>query len=137
MAPRWTTWTFYALIGLLAAGLAIATVVEVDRYVPGTTATDDRGRVVVLLPAALASNVAPESPVELETTTTEVLRADQQVLHPADVRDRYGVGVVVPSFALVTSARGERYAGEAARVLVESEPAIVALVPGLKALLGG
>lgn len=135
VAPRWTTAAFYGLLGLFVAALIAGLVVEIDRYVAGTTAADDEGRLVVLLPAALAAEVASGRPVQVGDATAEVVSTTGGVLYPPQVKSRYGVDVVAPSVAVVTSARAEG-SGERARVLVEREPALVALVPGFKALFG-
>ena len=137
VAPRWTTTAFYVLVGLFAIALVVSMSIEVDRFASGTAVTDGQGRVVVLLPAALAADVAPGQAVELEGTRAEVVSWDDAVLYPAEVEARFGAAVAVPSVAVVTSAPASSERPGTARVLIEREPVIVALVPGLKALLGG
>lgn len=135
-APRWTTWFFYVLLGLVGAAILLASLINIERYARGSTAIDDRGRVVVLLPAALAPKVAPGSRVELGTQSAEVISSSDVVLYPSDVRRRYGIDVTTPSVAVVTTATGN-VSGRIARVLVASDPVIVQFVPGLDRLLGG
>lgn len=135
IAPRWTTAAFYVLLLLVVIALVGASVVRVDRYASGPTAADD-GRLVVLLPASLAPHVDVGRPVDLAGTSARVVAFREDVVYPAEARDRYGVEVSVPSVAVVTSALSADTAAAAARVLVESEPAIVALIPGLDALFG-
>jgi hypothetical protein len=133
IAPGWTTWAFYALLALVGAALVAGSAIRIDRYAQGPTALDG-GRVVVLLPASLAPEVAPGRPVDLRGTEARVVEFRDAVVYPSEARARYGVEVSVPSVAVVTSATGA--AAESARVLVESERAIVALIPGLEALFG-
>jgi hypothetical protein len=54
---------------------------------------------------------------------------------PTEIRRRYGLDVPETSVVLVVTAPRSTKFGQV-RVLVESEPVIVALVPGLKALFG-
>jgi hypothetical protein len=136
LGPRWTTWAFWALIGLVLVGFVGATQIHIDRYARGATAIDERGRVVVLVPAALAPDVAPGRPVDLGAARAEVASSRTAVLYPPDIKERYGIDVAIPSVAVVTTAHGGDDTPGTARVLVESEPVIVALVPGLKALFG-
>lgn len=139
IGPRWTTWAFWILIGLFLLGLVAATRVHVDRYARGATAADPDGHVVVLIPAALAPDVAPGRPVELGgKASAVVVSSGRRVLYPPEIKRRYGVDVAVPSLAVTTSAAaGPTLVAGTARVLVESDPLIVALVPGLKGLFGG
>jgi hypothetical protein len=136
LGPQWTTWAFWGLLALVAVGLIAAAQVHIDRFARGATASDDKGRVVVLVPAALAPEVAAGRPVDLGTTKATVVSSGRSVLYPAEVKDRYGIDVAVPSVPVVTSATAGGDTAGTARVLVESEPLIVALVPGLKALFG-
>lgn len=136
VAPRWTSWAFYGLIALFVSSLVAASLIEIDRYATGTTTTDPQGRVVVLLPASLAADVAQGRPVDLGAETARVVSTGNRVLYPTDVRRIYGLDVSVPSVEVVTSAGGSDSTPGSARVLVESSPVIVALVPGLKALFG-
>lgn len=135
LAPRWTTWLFYALLVLFVAGVVVASTMEIDRYATGTTASDG-DRVVVLLPASLAPDVSAGNRVELGADEAEVASFENEVLYPPDVRERYGVEVAVPSVAVVTTAEAAGSSAEAARVLVESDPVLVALIPGLEAIFG-
>ncbi|HEY7876251.1 MAG TPA: hypothetical protein VIG64_14140 [Actinomycetota bacterium] len=134
VAPRWTTWAFYALVVLVVAALTGAALVRIDRYAEGPVARDG-GRAVVLLPASLAPDVATGRSVELGEADARVVEFRHDVIYPAEARQRYGVEVSVPSVAVVTSAPAATNA-EAGRVLVESERALVALIPGLDALFG-
>ena len=134
LAPPWTTAAFYALLVLFVAAVVAASVVEIDRYATGTTVVDE-GRVVVLLPASLAPDVSAGSPVELGDRTARVDSFRNEILYPSDARELYGVETSVPSVAVVTDA--STAPTQSARVLVESDPVIVALIPGLEPLLGG
>ena len=136
IGPRWTTVAFWILLLLFAAGIAVATQIQVERYARGPTASDALGRVVVLVPAALAPDVAPGSPVDTGGTTGEVVSAGETVLYPTEVKERYGIDVAAPSIPLVTSASNAEAEVGTARVLVEKENLLVALVPGLKVLFG-
>jgi len=135
LAPRWTTAAFYALVVLFVAGVVAASMMEIDRFATGTTAVDG-DRVVVLLPASLAPDVSAGNRVELGGDVARVQSFGNEVLYPADVRERYGVEVAVPSVAVVTTAEAGGTTVEAARVLVESDPVLVALIPGLEAIFG-
>jgi hypothetical protein len=135
LAPRWATSAFYALVVLFVAGVAVASTLEIDRYATGTTAVDG-DNVVVLLPASLAPDVSAGNRVELGAEVAEVRSFGNEVLYPPDVRERYGVEVAVPSVAVVTTAEAGVSPVEAARVLVESDPVLVALIPGLEAIFG-
>jgi hypothetical protein len=137
IGPRWTTGAFWALIVLAVGAIVAASQIHVDRYARGATATDDAGRVVILVPAALAPEVASGRPVDLGGARAEVVSSGHSVLYPSEIEDRYGIDVAVPSIPVTTSARAGEETPGTARVLVESEPVIVALVPGLKALFGG
>ncbi len=135
VAPRWTSAAFYVLIGLFAAALVASILIDIDRYAPGTTAVDDRGRLVVLLPAALAPEVPVGRPVDLGDGRAEVVASDGTVLSPGEVGELFNVDVAAPSVVVVTSAEGTEPGG-VARVLIEREPIVVALIPGLDALFG-
>ena len=137
VAPRWTTAAFYVLIGLFAMAMMAGVVIKIDLYAGGITATDAEGRLVVLLPAALAPDVARGRPVELQDARARVISSDETVLYPLEIKKRYGVEVTAPSVVILTSADGVAGQGGIARVLIEREPVIVALIPGLKGLLGG
>jgi hypothetical protein len=116
--------------------MIVATQIEVERFARGPTATDDQGRVVVLIPAALAPDVARGSPVDIGGTEAEVTSAGETVLYPTEVKSLFGIDVASPSVSLVTSAPADTVAAGTARVLVEKENLMVALVPGLKVLFG-
>ena len=134
-APRWTSWFFYVLLGLVLAALVAASVIEVDRYARGPTGADARERVIVFLPASVAPHVSEGSRVEIGDTTTEVVATTDEVLDPAEIRRRYGVDVATPSVAVQTPLVGTPEG--IARVLVESDPIIIQFVPGLDSLFGG
>ena len=134
VAPRWTSVAFYGLVALFVAAVVAGLVIEVDRSAQGPTVVDDEGRLVVLLPAALAPDVDPGSPVAVGGSDAEVLSSGDEVLYPEDVRARFGVDVAAPSVVVVTSAPTDAIG--VARVLIEREPALVALIPGLKAIFG-
>lgn len=135
LSPRWANWAFVVIIAVFACALTAASLVNLDRYVPGVVAKEDR-RVVVLVPAAQVPSVPTGNPVEIGRRRTEVTHFDGQVLYPPEIRERFKINLSTPSVVVMTSARPKGAGGEA-RVLVESEPLIVALVPGLKALFGG
>ena len=135
VAPRWTGAAFYALLALFSGALIAGLTIEIDRYALGTTATDDRGRLVLLLPAALAPQVVTGDPVELGDRNAEVVDPGGDVLYPTQVKARYGIDVEGPSVVVVTSAEGAGEGGTA-RVLVAREPVILAFVPGLGGLVG-
>ena len=135
VAPRWTAWAFYVLLVLVVVAVGAASVVHIDRYAQGPTAADD-GRLVVLLPASLAPEVEAGSEVDLGGSRARVVEFREAVVYPGEARARYGVEVSVPSVAVVTSAPATATPPSSGRVLVESEPALVALIPGLEALIG-
>ena len=134
IGPTWTTWAVWALLALVVTASVAASTIEIARYAPGTVATDDRGRVVVLVPALLAPEIDPGDLAELPGGRAEVVATSPTALSQAEVRRLYRVEVAVPSVAVTTSASGQGTG--TARILVETEPVIVALVPGLSALFG-
>lgn len=136
LSPSWTNWAFYLIICLFIAGLVAASFIRIDRFAPGATAVE-RGRTVVLVPAVLAPDIAIGNLVEIGSESGEVVSFEGTVLYPPEVKRRFGVDVAVPSVVVVTSASADRVAAGTARVLVESRPILVALVPGLSALFGG
>lgn len=136
VAPRWTTLAFYGLIALFLCALAAGMLVKVDRYATGTAAVGRQGRLVVLVPSALASDIAPGRPVSMGDLQTEVVETVPRVLYPPEVRDRYRIDVVAPSKVVVTNAPAPEGRLGAARVLIERESALIALVPGLQELVG-
>lgn len=136
LSPTWTAWAFYLIICLFIAGLAAVSFIRIDRFAPGATAVE-HGRTVVLVPAVLASDIARGSLVEIGSESAEVVSFEETVLYPPDVKERFGVDIAVPSVVVATSASTDRVAAGTARVLVESRPILVALVPGLSALFGG
>lgn len=136
VAPRWTSWAFYALVAVFAGALVAGFVVDINRYARGPTTVATDGRVVVLLPAALAPQVAAGQPVDVAGTMGEVVSSLPGVLYPPQIARRYGAEVAAPSVAVVTSLEGAAAGEGIARVLIEREPMIVALIPGLDALLG-
>ena len=137
LSPGWTNWAFYSILALFVAALVAASVIEIDRYADGAAVTDPAGRVVVLLPAALAPDVAEGSLVELGTVKAAVTAFEDRVIYPPEIQSRFGLEIGTPSVAVVTSAPPEEVDAGAARVLIESKPILVALVPGLNALFGG
>lgn len=135
LAPRWTGWAFYALIACVLAAIVAAGLVRIETRMHGIASVDEGGRVVVLLPVALGPRATPGTPVRLGTITAEVVSSGEP-LDPAEARSRYGVDVATTSLPVLTSARDDGDVTGSVAVLVESEPLIVALVPGLRALLG-
>lgn len=136
VAPRWVGLAFYLLIGLFVVAVVAGLAIEIDRYARGLTASDARGRVVILVPAALAPDVAPGSRVEIGDDRAGVTSVGERILYPPEIRETYGLEVLAPSIAVVTSAQASSPPAGSARVLIEREPALIALVPGLAALLG-
>lgn len=135
LSPGWTDWAFYLIIGLFVAALIAASLIDIARYASGSTTTED-DRIVVLVPAAQASTISQGNRVELGSDTAYVVAFEGDVLYPPEVKERFRIDVSVPSVAVVTSAPARAKAAGTARVLVESRPVIVALVPGLGALFG-
>lgn len=136
VAPPWTTAAFYALILVFLGALAAVTTIEIERYAVGPAGADEEGRAVVLVPAAAAADVAAGQPADLGGSTARVVSSGDSAIDPAQVRRRYGVGVATASVAVVTSADSSSSGSGSGRILVEREPVIVALVPGLSALFG-
>lgn len=136
IAASWINWAFYGLIALVIAMVVAGSIIRIQRYATGITARDTEGRVVVLIPAALASEVTIGNSVILGAVRTEVISSGSNVLYPPEARRRYGVATTTPSLVVSTAAQTQTTAGTA-RVLLGSEPAIVALIPGLRGLLGG
>ena len=135
VAAPWVTVAFYSLLVLFAAAVVAGTVVEIDRYAQGITANSPDGRLVVLLPATQAPDVPEGARVEIGAATGEVVSADGTVLTQIQVWNRFGVEVQVPSVVAVTTVEGVS-GGGSARVLIERQPVIVALIPGLQSLFG-
>jgi hypothetical protein len=136
LAPRWTNWVFGGLLILFVSAVVAASVVEIDRYATGTVAVETN-QVVVLLPSSLAPEVEVGSPAEIGDTRAEVISFRQTVLYPSEAQERYGIAPSVPSVVAVTDEPASDSLSPSARVLVQSDPIIVALIPGLDALLGG
>lgn len=136
LSPGWMNWAFYLVVGLFLIALVAASLVHIDRYAEGVAVADDSGRLVVLIPSTVTSDISPGRTVEHAGRTARVVEADNRILYPPEIEQRYGVDLAVPSLAVVTAAPAER-AGGRARVLIASEPIIVSLVPGLSALFGG
>ncbi len=136
VTPRWTTAAFYVLIFLFLVALIAVATVEIDRYARGPLGSDRQGRVVVLVPAALAGDVAAGQPVDLSGTSARVVSSGGSAIDPQQVSKRYGVDVATASVAVVTSAVPSPSRRGSGRILVAREPVIVALVPGLSALFG-
>jgi hypothetical protein len=65
-----------------------------------------------------------------------VVSSGEEVLSPSEVKALYGIDVAAPSIPVTTSASADGAQAGTARVLVESENLLVALVPGLKVLFG-
>lgn len=137
LSAPWTNWAFYSVIGLFLAALVALSIIEIDRFATGAAAITPDRKVVVLVPAVLAPEVDKGNPVEFGSETAAVESFEGNVLYPSEIRERFRVEVTVPSVVVVTSARPRQADGATARVLVESQRAIVALVPGLKALFEG
>jgi len=132
----WTGRAFWALIVLVIVALVAAAQIEISRYATGLTATDPSGRVTVLLPATVASGAGPGDRVEIGGLHTKVGASVEAPLRPAEIERRFGVTVLEPSFVLPTAAPWRQGTAPTARVEVGTEPVLVALVPGLKALFG-
>lgn len=136
IAPSWISRAFYGLIALLIASIAAGSLIQIQRYATGIPAWDSEGRVVVLIPAALASDVVAGNAVDLGGERTQVISSGSSVVYPPEASSRYGVAITTPSLVVTTAARPQGPTAETARVFLGSEPAIVALIPGLKGVLG-
>lgn len=132
----WTGKAFWALVVLVVGALIAATQIEISRYVIGLTATDAGGRVLVLIPEASAEGAGVGDRVDISGASTEVLTSSGPPHPPQEIEERFGVRVLDDSVVLSTSARWSQDTAPMARVRVGTEPVLVALVPGLKALFG-
>ena len=136
LGPRWTRWAFWVLLGLVAAALVAGSQIEIKSWASGVTASDPGGRLVVLIPAGAASTVPPGRDVELGPASTKTVSGNE-ILTPTEAQERYGVAVAQESLVVRTDLEAVEDIPATARVFLDSEPVLVALVPGLKALFGG
>ncbi|MDP9069210.1 MAG: hypothetical protein M3N53_12810 [Actinomycetota bacterium] len=136
VAPPWTTAAFYVLVLVFLAALVAVTTIEIERYARGPVGSDEEGRVVVLVPAAAAGDVAAGQRVDLGGSSAQVVSSGESAIQPPQVRTRYGVDVATASVAVITSAETSSTTSGSGRILVEREPVIVSLVPGLSSLFG-
>lgn len=128
----WASRAFWALLVLVGVALGLASQLQVERSVAGSPATDPRGRVVVLVPASEGREVGTGDPVRIGTSRARVISL-APVVSGSEISDRFGVEMEGPAIPLLTDART---ASGTARVVVGSDPILVALVPGLSGLLG-
>ena len=135
--PRWADRAFWLFLVLVVAAFAAGATIRIDRYATGPSTEAPDGRVVVLVPATFAGSLEPGARVELGGRVAEVTQVLGRTLDPIEVRETYGLDVAVPSVVVETSASRDSSGIGTGRVLAGSEPAIVALVPGLDPLLGG
>ncbi|HWL66507.1 MAG TPA: hypothetical protein VNP73_11080 [Actinomycetota bacterium] len=135
LGATWTTWAFWGLVALVAVALIAATQIEIRSFATGPTSRLGR-RVAVLVPGPAAAEVVKGSSVLIGGREARVIAAGGRPMSTALVERRFGVEVDEPSVLIVTSARATASATGIARVEVGSDPVIVALVPGLRALFG-
>ena len=135
--PRWAERAFWLLLALVVAALVAGTLIRIDRYVTAPSTVGAYGRVRLLVPATAARSLEPGSTVDVGGTRAEVRSISPQELDPAQVKERFGLDVAVPSVAVTTTLTGGNAAVGTGRVSTGSQPVITALVPGLDALLGG
>lgn len=135
LGPSWTRWAFWVLLGLVVVALVAGSQIEIKSWASGVTASDAGGRLVVLVPAGAASGVPSGRDVDLGATSTGVVSGNE-ILAPTEVQERYGVVVAEETLVVTTDLEAAEGAPATARVFIDSEPVLVALVPGLKALFG-
>ncbi|TAK31356.1 MAG: hypothetical protein EPO21_17835 [Chloroflexota bacterium] len=150
------------VVGLLAIGLLVSSVIEVPQHVSGLakvvpgsggTQAGDDVQLVVFLPADSQSRLHSGQTVLLQSDVTgERLRravadVEREILSPEDVRKRLGLGAAasVQSSALVvarfepspTDVPASTYAGRVYRAEVELAPRrLIALLPPIAQILG-
>ena len=134
IAPKWATAAFYLLVAFLALGVLAGTLIRIERKIPGVVASTDVTSAAVIVPASTAGDLGPGIEVSWEGRSAEVT-AVTGVMSPDEIEAHYGTDVAVPSIGLETSEPVSNE-GATAQVVVDSEPAIVALVPGLESLFG-
>lgn len=134
--PRWTGWAFYGLVAMLIALLACVSLIRIERSTLAVPA-EGGGVIVGIVPASRSAGIAHGDVVRTGSSTASVLSVSDRVLSPAEVAERFGVEVDLPSIAVTTSASVEALQRRSLEIVSESEPAIVALIPGLSNLLGG
>lgn len=141
--PRWIAWAYWALLILVAAGLAASALIRVAEAARGP-AVIRGGAVEAVVPAAFAANLHPGMPVELTLrghgpvivalTATGPDVADASAASKALGITISGVGPA-PGVLLVIRAAAPQHATEGASgtvsVQVGSRPLIVSLVTGL------
>jgi hypothetical protein len=136
IGPRWADRAFWLLLVLVLAAFVAGTQIRIDRYATGPTAVTRNGRVLILVPASLAVALEPGGDAFLGSTQVRVTSIAHRALGPSEVGNRFGVDVAVPSVAVETSRPDRGSNSGTGRVLIGSDPVLVALVPGLDALLG-
>jgi hypothetical protein len=135
--PRWARWAFWVLIGLVAVALIAGSRIRIGRYATGPSTIGPGGSVVVLLPEASAADVTVGDRVDLGAVDTEVAAVEAVAMEPAEVRERFGIDVGLPSVAVVTSVGAGEASIGTGRVRVGTDPVLVALIPGLGTFFGG
>jgi hypothetical protein len=134
--PRWAERAFWLLLALVVVALVAGTLIRIDRYVTAPSMVAPNGRVQLLVSATAARSLEPGRTVDVGGTEAEVKSISSRELDPALVKERFGIDVAVPSVAVTTTLTGGNAAVGTGRVLIGSQPVVVALVPGLDALLG-
>ena len=141
--PRWIAWAYWALLVLVAAGLAAGALIRVGEVAQGPAVI--RGGVVeAVVPAAFASDLHPGMPLELTLhglgPVTVVLTATGPEVADAAaasslLRTAVSAGGLAPGALLVVRAAAPQRAAEGAAgtvsIQVGSRPLIVTLVTGL------
>lgn len=135
-APRWVTGSFYALLGLVVVAVIAASVVQIPRKARGLLVVDAEGRGVLLVSAAYVGDLEDTQTLDVEGRPTQILNMVHEKATPRLIERHYGADVTEPTTVLMVSARPENRSTSVSVVLAR-EPLAVALIPGLRALLGG
>ena len=134
--PRWTGWAFWLLLALVVVAVVAGSTIRIPRYAGGPTIQSPDGRLAIVVPEALAGEIAPGDRVELGNTSAEVTSLSARPLDPAEIERRTALKVGTPSVIVATSAAGNTPDPGLGRVRVGTDPVIVALIPGLGSLFG-
>jgi hypothetical protein len=136
IGPRWADKVFWLLVLLVAAALAAGALIRIDEYATGLSAVAPDGRALLLVPDSGSGSLETGQRLELGTVETKVARIARRPLDPYEVQERFGIQVSGPSVVVGTDLT-EPIPSGTGRVLVGTQPIIVALVPGLDSLFGG
>lgn len=141
--PRWIAWAYWALLILVAAGLAASALIRVGEAARGP-AVIRGGAVEAVVPAVFASNLHQGMPVELTlrgrgTVIVALTATGPEVADAAAAGKVLGVTISgvgpAPGALLVVRAAAPQHAAEGTTgtvsVRVGSRPLIVSLVTGL------